>query len=79
MSDEKIDKVLQNFLESVTAVLRRHAAALERLTENSKIEHENIRQVTEQVNMHYGILTALDAEVKRRLNFSTEEPSRPVN
>jgi len=87
MSEETaMDKVLREFLESVTAVLRQHAERLERLTagfakmeQNQAIEHINVKEIGEMVNNHTAILTALDAEVKRRLNFSTEEPPSAVN
>jgi hypothetical protein len=86
MSDEKIDNVLQAFLESVTQVLRGHAeslskltGAVERIERNQGIEHLNVKEIGEQVNHHTAILGALDAEVKRRLGYTTEEPPSPVN
>ena len=82
MSEEtaKIDETLRKFLECVTKVLEGHRLALERLAENSKIDHANIAQLTEQVNLHTGILQSLDAEVRRRMGEPPlESPLEPVN
>jgi hypothetical protein len=89
MSEEtaKIDKVLQAFLEETTKVLRQHKEAVTRLTavveqviQNSKIEHENVRQLTEQTNCHTALLQALDKAVRLRMGEPPLEPPRePVN
>jgi hypothetical protein len=82
MSEEtaKMDETLQKFLECVTRVLEQHKLALERLAENQKIDHANIAQLTEQTNLHTGILQSLDAEVRRRMGEPPLEPPRePVN
>jgi len=87
MSEETaMDKVLREFLESVTQVLRGHAesltklaGAVERIERNQGIEHLNVKEIGEQVNHHTAILGALDAEMKRRLGYTTEEPQSPVN
>ena len=80
MSDEKIDKILQDFLESVTAVLRQHAAALERLQQNQQIDHLNMTEIAGQVNAHRQILVDLDIEIRQRMGEPPVEPPRePVN
>jgi hypothetical protein len=82
MSDETkvMDETLRSFLESVTQVLKQHAAALGRLAENAKIDHANIAQLTQQVNLHTGIMQALDNEVRRRMGEPPLEPPRePIN
>jgi hypothetical protein len=82
MSEEiaKMDETLRKFLECVTRVLEGHKLALERLTENSKIDHANIAQLTQQVNLHTGILQSLDTEIRRRMGEGPlESPKTPVN
>jgi hypothetical protein len=87
MSDETIDKTLKEFLESVTTVLRGHAESLKKLTEaveqmqkNQSIEHLNVAEIGAMVNSHTAILSALDAEVRRRMGEPPlESPREPVN
>jgi hypothetical protein len=88
MSDETgMDKVLREFLESVTAVLRQHAERLERLTEgfarmeqNQAIEHLNMKEIGEMVNNHTAILSALDDAVRQRMGDPPiETPPEAVN
>jgi hypothetical protein len=78
--DEKIDKVLKEFLESVTKVLEQHKLALERLHQNQQIEHVNVAAIGAQVNEHRQILVALDTAVRQRMGEPPiEPPQEPVN
>jgi hypothetical protein len=81
MSDEKeeLKKLMGEFVGAVNGLLKRHEEAISRLAENLKLEHVNVKEVAEQVNHHTAILSALDAEVKKRLGYSTDEPPQAVN
>jgi len=89
MSEEtaKIDKILREFLETTTALMRQHTERLEQLTaraskmeQNQAIEHLNVKEIGEMVNNHTAILTALDNEVRRRMGEPPiETPPEPVN
>ena len=72
-------KALKEFITETLRTLAAHKVAIERLAENDKIAFENVRQLTEQVNHHREILSALDSEVKRRLGFTTDPAPGGVN
>ena len=72
-------KVLKEFITETLRTLAAHKAALERLAENDRIAHENVRQLTEQVNHHREIFSALDSEMKQRLGFTTDPAPGGVN
>jgi uncharacterized protein YjcR len=83
MSEEtaKIDKTLQDFLESVTRVMGQHAetlrqlaAAFARMEENQKLEHLNVKELGAMVNEHTHIFQRLDAAVKERLGIGEAPP-----
>jgi hypothetical protein len=87
MSDETavMDATLKQFLESVTGVLRQHAqalqqlmAALARVEENQKLEHQNVKEIGAMVNEHTHIFQRLDAALKERMGIS-EPPPETVN
>jgi len=88
MSDEKeeLKQLIGEFVSAVNGLLRRHeeaitriAEAVEKIERNQGIEHVNVKEIGEQVNHHTAILGALDAEVKKRLGYSTDEPPQAVN
>jgi hypothetical protein len=68
----------QEHLQRHEACLAEQLAAMKRLQQNQQIDHLNLSEVAGQVNAHRDILTALDAEVRRRMGEPPAETPKDV-